>query len=180
MNEQARNYLANKYASAFLNVFFEQLTLDDVTYINEAVDFLTTNHKIIFLLQLPMIEASVKKENVSALCQKLKLPSCIERLCHILIGENRLFLLVDILPKIYNYYFVRAQTLEFTFSSYPAIDNTACNKLKEFLADKTGCDIIYEYKLDKTLIAGIRLQSDTFLWEHSLAQQIKRLQLPLD
>ena len=180
MNEQDRDYLANKYARAFLNVFFEQLTRDDVAHIDDAVQFLTTNHKIIFLLQLPMINEQTKKENISALCQKLQLPSSIERLCHLLIGENRLFLIIDILPKIYSYYFERAHILECAFTSYPQIDQAACDQLKEFLADKTGYDIIYTYKEDKTLIAGIRLQSDIFLWEHSLAQQIKRLQLPLD
>ena len=179
MNEQDRNYLANKYAIAFLNVFMSELTPQSVTDINNAVNFLLENHRLLFLLQLPMISSKTKKQGIEILCQKLSLPTCITQLCNILIDARRLFLMSDIFPKIYTRYFKRVRILNFTFSSYPVIEPGSCEQLKEFLADKTGYDIMYTYKEDKKLIAGIRLQSDTYLWEHSLAQQLKRLQLPL-
>jgi len=55
------------------------------------------------------------------------------------------------------------------------IDNQNLETIKKFLAHKTEKKIISDYKIDKSIVAGIRLQSSTLLWEYSVYKQCETL-----
>ena len=53
-------------------------------------------------------------------------------------------------------------------------------QIEQFLVRATGHTNIYKYKVDNALIAGVRLQSETLLWEHSIAKQLRQLEISLE
>jgi F0F1-type ATP synthase delta subunit len=45
--------------------------------------------------------------------------------------------------------------------------------IQEFMAQATKKQIIDDYEVDADLINGIRIQSNTLLWEQSVAQRLR-------
>jgi F0F1-type ATP synthase delta subunit len=73
----------------------------------------------------------------------------------------------------------RAGIHDFVIKSAVALSQQEKDQIEKFLARKTGQDNIYTYHVDTRLIAGVRLRSQTLLWEHSIAQQLRQLELSL-
>ena len=63
--------------------------------------------------------------------------------------------------------------MEFSVLSAHDLDKKELTTIQHFLEEKTKKTIIYNHKINKDLIAGIRLLSNTLLWEHSIAQQLR-------
>ena len=94
-----------------------------------------------------------------------------------LINDKRAGLFDFVLKQITLLYKRRNKILSFTISTAHPLTQEAVESVKQFLERVTGCDIIYEYKIDKSLIAGMRLQSETLLWEHSVKKNLQCVRL---
>jgi len=63
----------------------------------------------------------------------------------------------------------------FNITSSHHLDISDLEIIEKFLAFKTGKKIISHHNLNKKLIAGIRLESNTLLWEYSIYKQCETL-----
>ncbi len=170
---QQRSLIAKRYAQAFLNVFIDSIALDDFHNICAAEQFLMQHKQALFLLKLPFINPAKKKEILNELCQKFRLIDKFKELVELLVHDKRSFLLPDVLYYVSKLYQQRKGIMSFTIISSHRLGTDKLNSMQRFLAQESGCDIIYNYRVDKKLIAGIRLYSDTLLWEYSINKQLR-------
>jgi len=169
--------VAKRYAQAFINIFLDTLSLQD--YDNMQIAAASINKQVLFFLRLPALDYSVKKNALSTLSKQFKLPSSVQRLLYVLLHDSRAFLICDVLRCVCLLYRQYKHISEFAIiSSHPLTENEI-EVVKHFLAQMTRQDIMYTYKVDKELIAGIRLQSDTLLWEYSIRQRLDEAKLLL-
>jgi len=175
MVDQSSQFVARKYAMACLNVFESKFKSEDLANLVAMSDYLRLNHSAVFFLGLPIIAQEKKRDFMLALARRFSLEPLIGRLIELLLAHKRLFLLTTILKMLGQLYRERMHILEFSIASYPRISRTDLEEIKEFLAHRTGCAIIYTDYEDKNLIAGIRMKSTTYLWEFSLAQQLRNV-----
>ena len=172
------NILARKYATAFVNVFADSLSLADIEKINNALALLATLQNLSFFLQLPYIDDALKKRSLAKLLtNQSALPASFEKLIDLLIAHKRSFLIYPIMRNIHELIMEQKGVSLFTISSSHELDNQQREDIKEFLARKSGRIIMGKYTLNKKLIAGLRLQSNTLLWEHSLRKYLNNLSL---
>ena len=61
----------------------------------------------------------------------------------------------------------------FTIESAHPLSAEQEREVADLLAQLTGKTIIYEYMINKDLIAGLRLHSANYLWERSLEQYLR-------
>lgn len=169
--------VAKKYAQAFANIFLDTLSLQD--YDNMQMAAANINKQVLFFLRLPVLDSSVKKNALNTLSKRFKLPSSVQRLLHVLLHDNRLFLICDVLRYICSLYRQYKHISEFAIISSHPLTKDKIEVIKHFLVQMTRQNIMYTYKIDKELIAGIRLQSDTFLWEYSIRQRLNEAKLLL-
>jgi len=169
--------VAKKYAQAFINVFLDTLSLQDYDNIQQASK--NINKQILFFLRLPALDYTVRKDALIMLSKRFNLPPPVQKLLLLLLKDNRAFLVCEVLHYVCLLYRQYKHITEFAImSSHPlTVDDRGI--IKHFLAQMTGQDIMYTYKIDKKLIAGIRLQSDTLLWEYSIRQRLAQAQLLL-
>ncbi len=179
MKKNKESMIAKKYAQAFLGVFIDTLSLEDMRTMQAAQQFLARHKRALFFLTLPIIDRAVKRDSLISLVDKFGLPASIKKLIDLLLVHKRTFLLRDILGAIITEYQRRYGIVSCTITSSHSLSQRNVEMIKGFLAQETGCDIIYEYKVDNRLIAGIRVQSDTFLWEYSIAKQLHDMRLSL-
>ena len=175
----AQSVIAKKYANAFLNVFIDQLSPQTMRHVCSLGDFLSRNHLLIYFLRWPVLAKEVKIKALDDMLHQFSLGQPFGKLISLLADNKKMHLIGDILKHICTLYDVRKKRIHFTIASSHDLTTHECSVIVEFLANITGASIIYDYKVDKNLIAGIRLQSNTYLWQYSIGQHLDMMKLPL-
>lgn len=167
--------LAKKYAQAFLNLYLNKISFNDYEALKKAAVYLKKNHAFFSLLNVQTISLEQKKSSLQKLFHELDVPEIITRLIELIVQHQRIFLIPALFDALVRGYEKRKKIISFTISSSHALQNNDLEILKNFLAKKTAAHIIYTFDINKKLIAGIRMKSDLFLWEYSVAQQLKMI-----
>jgi F-type H+-transporting ATPase subunit delta len=171
--------LAQRYAQAYLNLYIDSISYKDFRAIRDAGLFFAKNRHLLFFLNWPAIKKVTKITALQQALEYCQVPSSINHLVVLLAAHKRMFLITKILEYICALYEKKHAIAQVTISSSHPMTDQQLKVMQQFLAHKTGLSIIYDYKIDKKLIAGIRMQSNTFLWEHSINQQLENIKLPL-
>lgn len=174
---ERRLLLARKYARAVLNVFGGQISPDDITRVRDIVSFLSTRRKALFFLKLSRIESNVKVAAVEHLFEGVSDTRPFVALMRLLLDDKRGDLIYQVLCAIVELYQEIHKIMPFTVTSSHNLSNDEQDTVKQFLARQTRNDIIYTYRQDASLIAGLRLQSKTLLWERSIQKKLRSLAL---
>lgn len=150
--------IAKRYALAYLNLYIDKLTDKDILDFRQAYFFLHNNKDI---LTLPSITLSDK------------LPLNLRALFLLVVKKRREYLLPFVLKEIVSAYQAKKKVIIFDISSADNLDKKDEEIILEFLHKNTGNKILPIYKIDKKLIAGIKIQSDTYYWEYSIKKQLE-------
>jgi ATP synthase F1 delta subunit len=167
--------VAKKYAQAFMSVFPKSCTFNDIGKIEIARKFLQKNKKSLFFLQLPQFNEERKKSMVADLIGHFSLPHIFAKLFLLLIAHNRSFYIPDVLWFISEIYKEQTHSIDFSIKSAHHLDPKQITSIKQFLGRLIGKNIIATPTIDKSLIAGLRLQSNNNMWEYSVRKQIQAL-----
>lgn len=169
----SQNPLAKKYATAYLNVHEDALTDPDIKAISAAYTFLKTHHTFIHLLCV----ISFDKKEMIRVCERLihdfALPETMSFLMVLLVKHKHICYLKEILQDIYCLYKVRKNIVKLEIKTADHIDAQAVYAFEQFFAHESGKKIESIVSIDRSLIAGVRLQSEFFLWEYSVASQLR-------
>ncbi len=175
MEHQIR--LAKKYAEAVINVFGASMSRDDIAHIRIIVTFLEGHKKALFFLKLSRIDRYVKLRALDALFVDISDKKPFLAIIRLLIDDNRGYLVYQVLRELVSLYESMHNIMSCRITSSHELSAVELTKVQQFLARQTGSDIIYTYSQDKSLIAGLRVQSKTILWEHSIRKQLREFAL---
>lgn len=171
--------LARRYALAYLYVFNQDISKEVLVCLKEARSFFLEHKRALYFLSLPTIAKDTKIKIMEHLFMQFKLPRSINRLMELIIVQKRASLWCEVLQYIIDIYQQQHQLMTVRIESSSTLSNDDIDRVKQFLARKTGNDIIYTYRVNQDLIAGIKAQSSTILWECSIAKNIRTLRLSL-
>lgn len=175
MKHAQKQSLARKYAQACVNIFNQQMSYDDCIALNTLAAFLSTHSHIFFFFYMPFIEDSVKLQAYDILQELYNVPSWLKSLFTLLLNDKRLFLFIYVLREICVLYAKKANIDIFTITSAHALIDQQQKECSLFLSHITRKKIITHFALDKSLVAGIRMQSNEMLWEHSIKKQLRAM-----
>ncbi len=167
--------VAKKYAVAFLNVYGNSFSLSDYQQLIKTAKYIKKHYSLLVLLSVPTLSRVQKKECLEKFLAAAQAPSLLEKLAHLLLEQQRIEFLSAVCEQLMYEYQERKKIMPFIIKSSEPLKNDQIALLTKFLAKKTGNTIPYTTEIDKKLIAGIRMQSDAFLWEHSIEQQLRTL-----
>ena len=169
--------VAKKYAKAFMAVFPKSFVLGDIKKIEAAQTFLQTHKRTLFFLQLPQFTLERKKSMVADLIDYFSLPHDFAALILLLIQHDRSYYIPDVLLCITQLYKEQIGSVEFSIQSPQVMSGNHIESIKQFLGHLLNKKIIGIPSIDTSLIAGLRLQSNDYLWEYSIRKQMRALQL---
>lgn len=171
--------LTGRYARAFLRVYGTDLRFEDIQRI-DAFAYYVRDKKVFFMPHvLSAAQLASACAMLSALAQEQGLPSSVTHLFRLLMEEDRLFLVDLVLRQIVRIYKKQQGIITCTVRSSHPLTEQSRKELGASLAHKTDKQMIIEqYVVDPQLIAGIRVQGETFLWECSLDQRLREARLP--
>lgn len=168
--------LSRRYAIAFLHLHATEFNLNICDRIESAAGFLKNTSAAQLILKLTTLEPCVYTESLQAFVEHFKIPVSLMSLVALLIEHNRLSLLPEILIQLANCYKEQQGILTYQIISPQVLDATEKETIIDFLQKQSDKKIMYKEIIDQSLIAGIRLQSDTTLWEYSVKKQLSQLQ----
>lgn len=165
--------VARKYAAAFLSVAHETFTYNDFQIIDKRKELLLETRAILFYMTLPVIKVDVIEHVMDLLFEGCATAPLLKKITLLLLKHHRIIILPEVLHQIGDLYKKEKGLAQFSILSAHPLDTVLQQKLLSYLERETGHKIIPEFSLDKSLIAGIRAQSDTVLWEHSIRKQLR-------
>lgn len=174
--------IAKRYATAFLRVTETQPALMET--LGAFLHFLKTHSIFLATLNVPSISLEKKIEVIEKVLEKQKLiqvPAC-KKLILLLLKDKRIDLLEEVLKKIIALYKQWEKKHHFTVTTSHSLEEeeevTVLNFIQEQLTLKglSPKDVTANFVVDPSLISGIRIAGNTFLWERSIAKQLRTLE----
>lgn len=167
--------IAKKYATAYLNVYEEELTKKDIQALFSAYLFLKANHSFISLLCVVSFDKTKTAQIFHDFVGGFGLPKSLNLLISLLVKHKRICYLKEVLQDIYCLYKLRKNILDLEIKTADVIDADTVKAFEMFFAQESGKTVESNVIVDHSLIAGVRLQSDFFLWEYSVASRLRAL-----
>ncbi len=171
--------LAKKYARAYLYTCKNQHSLQDFLSMWRASQFLSEHHSLLFYLSLSIVHESDKKRFIDMFFDKFHLFDSLKHLFYLVLKNKHIFLAADILRDIYGLYKKEHNIAELHVSSSHDITDEQLRDIEQFFVKLSGQDVVLRHTVDPLLIAGIRMQTENFLWESSIAQQLRNIKQEL-
>lgn len=166
---------SKKYAKAFFNVYKDQITFDQIQSFKLVLLF-CRNHNDFLSIIGQLVGRQEGFENLlDEMHSHFELPESVKKLIQVLIKHKKISLFAQILQDIYCLYMLENNLLEVTIRAAANLTEEGQQKLERFFKKLSKKTIIPNFKIDESLIAGVRMESELFLWEHSIKSQIASL-----
>jgi len=167
--------VAKKYALAYLNLYFNELSDKMIYDLSRLKKFLYKNKSFYAYLSMPKLSTGAKLNFIDRLCKVFNLAHGEIRLIHLLIEQNRIELLDATLKKIIEEYHVKKGVVLLTVYTSHDVDEKQKIIIDKFIQNLIKKNIEIKFFIDKNLINGIRIKSSTLLWENSARKHLKIL-----
>jgi ATP synthase F1 delta subunit len=171
--------VSKKYALAYINVFKEDLDISILDKLKVAHRFLAEHKNMLFLLALYETSNEEKHEIITKFIAFFDLPKSLCKLFYLLMKNKHINLLADVLRDVYCFYKVKYGIEDLEIRSSSELSQDSQKELQDFFAGFSDKKYKINIEQDAQLIAGIRMKSDTLLWEHSIAKKMKKLRFDL-
>lgn len=168
--------VAKKYAKAYLNVHEDHVTQDDLHNICNAASFLRSHSNFMLLLCAVGDDKGETAAMLEKFCKHFGFADSLYKLVDVLNKHKHLIYLLEVLQDICVLYKCRKKILELTVTTTTELSQQAVETIESFVASQTNEHVVTTVQIDKDLIAGIRLQSNFYLWDYSIASRLKVLQ----
>ncbi|MCF7899919.1 F0F1 ATP synthase subunit delta [Candidatus Babeliales bacterium] len=167
--------LARRYALAFLNVYSSFLKEADFKGMCLLSSYFCERRQACFLMRVSLLDEGVKLKALDAIRNIFKLPPCFNKLFSLLIEHKRSIILSDVFDELCNEYKKRNKIITFEVAATEIFSEEQKNIIEKFLHKATQETVLCSYVEDMSLIAGIRLQSNAYLWETSVKDRLHRI-----
>ncbi len=168
-------FLARRYAQAYLKTFYHLLTPDHIAAFEAIHVFFTEHQPACFLMDLTLLSSEIKKNALTNLIERFKLPvSCYALMC-LIIAHHRAALLAPVFHQLADLYQEQAKIMTFCVQSSVALSDEEKTGIEKFLKKQVPMQIQCSYELNPELIAGVRIFNERYLWEYSAQAQLRAL-----
>lgn len=166
--------IANNYAKAFLNLYLNKLDSNQLLSLKDFFVFVKENESR--FIELSFVDLERRLHISKKVVQKANLISDFEKLINLLYEHSRIFLLKDVIRFILLDYQKITSNYYFEISASKKLSTQNLEILKKYLDQSLKSDIIFEFKVDEDLIAGVRAISSYYLWENSVAGNLRKIE----
>ena len=166
---------AMRYAKAFFPIAKDSKNLDGILEDLEHVcDLMTTSSDFKMLLYSPIISNS-KKEKIFEEIFKNKISELTFDFILLLIVKGREKLLKEIYQCFKILYNEEVGLVPFIVYTAKDLTNDAKAKINEFVANHTKLKPLPEYIIDKSVIGGMKIKIDDWVYDATIHNQLKKL-----
>jgi ATP synthase F1 delta subunit len=138
--------------------------------------FLEKNKIFQATLAIPSLKKGLKKELVELTAQKLQLSPGIKKLTFLLLQSKRIELLNEVIKQILFLYRQKEKKYYFTVTTSHPLNNSEEQMVLTFISSQIENHVHASFVVDKSLISGMKIEGNTFMWERSIAKQLRNIE----
>ncbi len=165
--------ISKKYALAFLNLHFDDIDNVVIDNILRVISFLKRNKTFYISLRIPSISNTVKQDALVKMADSFKLSQGLKRVFLLLLQDKRIEILDKVLFEIIVCYREKKDIKLFKVSTSHKLDDAEKDRILSFVEHVAKSEVLTKFIVDEKLICGFRIQSKNFLWERSMAKQLR-------
>ena len=170
-----KSELSKKYAQAYYHVYSSSLQPSSIHALEKASNFLSHSKEILFLLGYGSLNSQEVRRCIQLFIQRFALPETIEKIFILLFEHTRIFLLESVLHDICCIYKKEHNEIDVALTSAHNLTAEQIADFKDFFTLYSKSNVTLHVVHDPSLIAGVRMQSEMWLWENSVAKKIRAL-----
>ena len=166
----------NSYSQSLFELAKENSVLDEIeaqakslySIIKDSQDFST-------FIQNPTFKQDKQLEIFSAIFEKVKLNSLFIKFIKFLIHKRRIFFLKNILNYFINYCSIQRGEVRAELVSSKKLDDSQIQKIKEEMTKDFNSKIDLIYKVDESLLAGVKIKIGSIMIDNSLKNKLAKM-----
>ncbi len=168
--------LANRYATAFLNVYYSQLVEDDKKSLMESIAFAQKRRRVLQLLRCTSFNKQIPAVVIKSLPLSVVMKNYCLSMSDTLIRNRRMDLFLYILQNMLIEWDKRDTIFRFTITSSSSLQLSQKKIIEKFLHKQIQGVALCIYQEDASLIAGITIQGATYAWSNALKDRLKEIE----
>ncbi len=171
--------IAQKYASAFLNVYDAHFTNQTVDSLRQLQQFLRNNKIIFAYLSIPSINEDAKQTAVEKITTRFEIPF-LTNIVILLLKHKRITLLPLVITQIIKAYQKKHRFALFTIKTSHALQENEKLQIINFIQHSFEKEkILAQFSVYPKLISGLRINGDNMLWERSIKRTLQNIKQSL-
>ena len=166
--------LARRYALAFLHHEKKEITQEYIDHMIGFVRFKYAHRDLFFFIRLQTITADLKKSIIlDSFLKQFHVDQLLEPLVQLLAEHKRLALLAQTMLFIVYYYYEKHGIAKCLITSCHELTEEQITVIKKHFERMINQKVLIVHAVDKNLIAGMRISTQTFLYEYSIQRQLR-------
>jgi F-type H+-transporting ATPase subunit delta len=174
-NKSFSTETANRYALALYDLASESSELEAVEKnINELLIIYNTSDDLKSFIKNPTQSQSNQLEVLNKLSDEMSLSKIIKNFLSILITKRRIFFLNTIFLNFLSLLSKKRGELKASLISSKNLTNEELKNLNTELSQVMGTAVAFYYKVDETLIGGLKMQIGSLMVDTSIKNKLKK------
>ena len=176
-NKSFSTETSERYSRALFEVANEVKELDKIE--NDIKNFeklLNSSLEIKNFLQDPTQNIKTQNSAINLLADKLGFSKNLKNFFLLLIEKRRIFFIKKIIETFLKLCSQKRGEVKASLISSKELSQTELDKISEDLSKLMGSTIRFNYKVDKELIGGLKLQLGSFMIDTSIKNKLKKYQ----
>lgn len=165
--------IAKKYALAFLYSYPDNIDNQKIKSLIIFNNFLKKNKLLHIYLSIPTISYFIKQKTLNRIAQEFNFDRPIKKLLFVLLDHSRIEILDKVITQLIFCYRKLKNIQEFQVATSHEIEDKDKEKILIFLNKISPNKFIANFYINSKIICGFRVQSYNFLWERSIAKQLR-------
>ena len=174
-NKSFSSETSERYSRALFEVASESKELDKVE--NDVRNFqslFNSNLEIKNFIQNPTQSINNQNDVIKLLAEKLSFSKNLKNFFLLLIKKRRIFFVKKISESFLKLCSKRRGELKASLISSKELSPEELNKISNDFSESMGSTIKFDYKVDKELIGGLKLQLGSFMIDTSVKNKLKK------
>jgi len=163
---------ASKYANAYLNVYFADVTEESCANFLTMIDFMRLNKKFYAYLSIPHLPFEEKQKFIDKLVDVFKLTKNQHKLIMLLLINRKFEILELVVQRIVDLFHRHKGIIKLQVSTSHEIDEKQKKLILYFIKNKLQMNAIIDFSVAAKLICGIKIKGKTFVWEKSVIKYL--------
>ena len=165
---------SERYSRALFEVANEENELDKIE--NDIKNFqslLKSSQEILNFIKNPTQSINTQNSVIVLLADKLGFSKNLKNFFLLLVEKRRIFFIQKISENFLKLCSLKRGEVKASLISSKELSNTELDKISKDLSTSMGSSIIFDYKVDKELIGGLKLQLGSFMIDTSIKNKLK-------
>ena len=166
---------SERYSRALFEVANEENELDKIeSDIKNFQSLLKSSQEIMNFIKNPTQSINTQNSVIVLLADKLGFSKNLKNFFLLLVEKRRIFFIQKISENFLKLCSLKRGEVKASLISSKELSNAELDKISKDLSTSMGSSIIFDYKVDKELIGGLKLQLGSFMIDTSIRNKLKK------